>query len=241
MPWGLFRYNRVIILELGERKRFRRSRSVRVRQATEEDLEALASLPGRQRMPDVKGRWARGDRCCLAEVNGVPVGATWITFGKYPMKELDCCYDPGEDGIFLYDAYTVPAWRLKGIHVDVLEYLLDRYAGAPTVRVYCGVEQWNDFSLRTHVRFGFRILQYLTYAKVLGLRWYIVKSAATGKSRWLLGWGEVCGEAEYRASERHWEVGRAVWSEASRVRPAPGGREGCTTEAGLRGNPPVQT
>jgi GNAT superfamily N-acetyltransferase len=175
----------MMILELMERRRLRRSGRAEVREGTAADSAVLVRYLGRK-MSDLEARWARNDRCCVAEVEGIPVSATWISSGAYLIQEIEWVFDPGERGAFLYDAYTAPEWRLKGLHVDVWEYILNRLCDEGIERVYCGVGHGNDLSLRSHLRFGFRVEQCVSYARVLGLRWHVVKILSTGRRKVLL-------------------------------------------------------
>lgn len=184
LPFSFFRYNRIIILELEERKKFRKYEAATLRQATEKNLEPLARCLGRAK-PELKKRWERKDICFLAEANGSAVSATWVSFQKYRLDEVDYIFDPGANGIFLYDSYTVPEWRLKGIHVNVMQYLLDCLLNHSVEKVYSAIEHGNDLSLRTHLRFGFKVAQHITHVKVFGFRWHLVKSLSVRKSEFL--------------------------------------------------------
>lgn len=177
-----FTYNRVAVLELKERKRFRQADSITFRQATEKDLEPLLRSLGRKPryFEEFKKRWDRQDLCFVAEANGFAVCVTWASFQPYRLDAVAYTFDPGVHGVFLYDAYTVPAWRLKGILVNLLQHLLDSLSNHTSVqRVYCAVEHGNDHSLRTHLRFGFKVAQYVTYFRFLGFKWHFVATGTT--------------------------------------------------------------
>jgi GNAT superfamily N-acetyltransferase len=176
LPSRLFYYHRVAILRLEERKQFRRFRGVVLRPATAEDLESLARHLGRPTIgfEVLKRRWTRGDTCVLAEAGGLPVSMQWASRQRYPMSDVDYVFDPGNKGVLLYDAYTVPEWRMKGIHVNVMQHLLEYLPPEEIERVYSAIDHGNDHSLRTHLRFGFRVCQYVTQVRLLGLNWHLM-------------------------------------------------------------------
>ncbi len=180
LPRRIFYYRRMIILELTERKRFRRYGGARLRQATEGDLEGLAQAV-RRPLAELRRRWDRKDLCFLAEVDGAPVSMTWVSPGKHWMWEVEHVFDPGENGMYLYDAYTAPEWRLKGIHVNVMEYVLDALLGDGAGKVYCAVGHENELSLRTHRRFGFTEMQCITCVSVFGWTWRVVEDVGLGR------------------------------------------------------------
>jgi GNAT superfamily N-acetyltransferase len=175
VPSRLFYYHRVAILHLEERKHFRRFGSVVLRRATVEDLESLARHLGRPTigLDVLKQRWARDDTCVLAEVGGSPVSMQWASRQRYPLDGVDYVFDPGDKGVLLYDAYTAPEWRMKGIHVNVMQHLLEYLSPEGIEGVYSAIDHGNDHSLRTHLRFGFRVCQYVTQVRLLGLNWQL--------------------------------------------------------------------
>lgn len=173
LPSKLYYYHRVAILHLEERKQFRRYRGVVIRQATAEDLESLAHHLGRPGigLAVLRQRWAREDMCVLAQAAGLPVSMQWASRQRYAMDNIDYVFDPGDKGIFLYDAYTAPEWRMRGIHVNVMQRLLENLPPEAIEHVYSAIDAGNDHSLRTHLRFGFRVQRYVTQVRLLGLNW----------------------------------------------------------------------
>lgn len=175
LPSKLFYYHRVAILRLEERKQFRRLSGVMLRRASAEDLASLTRHLGRPAigLEVLEQRWARDDMCVLAEVGGFPVSMQWASRQRYPLDSIDYVFDPGDKGILLYDAYTAPEWRMKGIHVNVMQHLLEYLPAAGIEGVYSVIAHGNDHSLRTHLRFGFRVCQYVTQVRLLGLNWHL--------------------------------------------------------------------
>jgi GNAT superfamily N-acetyltransferase len=182
IPRWIFYYRRLLVLELRERKTFRRYGGVTMRRATERDLTVLAQALGRPEV-ELRRRWGRKDVCFIAEANGGPVSMTWVSFGEYRLEELDYVFEPGPKGIYLYDAYTAPEWRLKGIFVNLMEYLLKNVLNGSVERVYCAVQHGNDLSLRTHRRFGFEVARFVTRVNLLGWKWLMVKDAAVERGK----------------------------------------------------------
>ena len=179
LPDGLLEYRRLAILQLRDHRTLRRHHALKIREATAAEMDWLAACLARRRpgAADLRQRCERGHTCFVAEAAGQAVGVTWATFAPYQLEPLGRVFTPGAHGIFLYDAYTVPEWRLKGVHVNLWEHLMDwaRERGVSTA--YCAVEQDNNHSLRTHLSFGFRVLQHMSALRILGIAWHRVERA----------------------------------------------------------------
>jgi len=188
LPVKFFYYNRVTLLELKERKTFRRHGGVAMRHATPDDLDAIAACVAKP-TAQLRARFAQNDLCFLAQAGDAVVSVEWVAFRRYWLEEVNYTFDPGPQGIFLYDAYTAPEWRLRGIHVSVLQYLVESLQGHSVARVYCHITHGNDLSLQTHLRFGFKIVQYITHVRIFGLSCHLVKDLSVGKREYLFNHG----------------------------------------------------
>ncbi len=60
-----------------------------------------------------------------------------------------------------------------------MEYLLDCLLNHCIEKVYSSIEHGNDLSLRTHLRFGFKVVHYVTYFRFLGFKWHFVATGTT--------------------------------------------------------------
>jgi len=157
---------------------FRKFGGVTFHRVAPKDIEALTQCLGRA-PGEYHRRLARGDIGFVAEAGGAAVSTTWMSLGKYRLAEVDYLFDPGDHGVFLYDAYTVPEWRLKGIHTNLMEFICDHLGKQTIADIYCAVEHGNDLSLRTHMRFGFMAHQTITYVRLGGFRWHWVQTVAS--------------------------------------------------------------
>jgi len=194
LPPGVFYYNRVAILTLAEHKTFRRAGGVTLRAAGPEDLSALADVVGKP-AAEFRRRFEEGDLCFIAEAGGAVVSVEWVRLRKYRLEEVDYAFDPGPRGLFLYDAFTAPEWRLRGLHVNVLQHVVEWAPARGVEDVFCHITHGNDLSLRTHLRFGFRVAQYITQVRLLGVGGHRIKVVYGGKSLWSWNRGaDSCSE-----------------------------------------------
>jgi GNAT superfamily N-acetyltransferase len=83
--------------------------------ATVADAQEIADLEHEDeaRVQLYRNRLERGDRCCVARIDGRIVSTNWIRFGT-AWSWTDIKVEDGD--IYMTDAYTLPKLRGKGIH-----------------------------------------------------------------------------------------------------------------------------
>jgi len=80
------------------------------------EIEAhLAHLPVEHR-PDIERRIQRGDLCCVGKCNEQIIYASWMAFRTCYSYALDREYELAPGAVYTYGAYTLPAFRGRGIH-----------------------------------------------------------------------------------------------------------------------------
>jgi len=140
-----------------------------VRRATPDDFDSLARLQGKASV--FQQRFANGDWCVVAVVNGRIVGYEWFCEQAIHHETDWGLPIPIPVGfVYAYDAYIDPAHRNTGVWLRFKAHLSDWMTTTGKVGVLTFVEDGNLPSLRTHLRFGFKPAQTVLVARVLGLR-----------------------------------------------------------------------
>ena len=158
-----------------------------VRFATVNDLDALAAL--QDKAPLFRARFAEGDRCLVALVNGRIIGCEWFS-DKPVHHEMAWGYQIAIPGgyVYAYDAYIDPAYRNTGIWLRFKAHLAEWMTARGKHGVLTFVDYGNWPSLRTHIRFGFEPTESVFALRVIGLRLFR-KARAVGAATWsYLAW-----------------------------------------------------
>ena len=140
-----------------------------VRFATADDLNGMTGLQDKRAL--FARRFAEGDLCVIALVDGRIVGYEW--FSDQPVHheagwnyriDIPCGY------VYAYDAYIDPAYRNTGVWLRFKAYLADWMTACGKRGVLTFVDYGNWPSLRTHLRFGFRPTETVLALRIIGLR-----------------------------------------------------------------------
>ncbi len=147
-----------------ERRRLR-PRSVCVRQARPKDMDALNECWEKRELYEY--RFKKGDVCVVAEVGAKVVGFVWFERkGLHREPDGSYSFDCRTDGVWVYDGYVVPSYRLKGVWVLLQEKVVQVTNGAGPLYAINYVH--NHRSIKAHLRYGYRIHMRVTQVKVLG-------------------------------------------------------------------------
>lgn len=138
-----------------------------VGRVTADDLDRLLLV--RDQRAVFLERFAKGDHCVAASVDGRIVGYEW--FCDRPVHHetawgYDIVVPPGF--VYAYDAYIAPPYRNSGIWLRFKAYLGELMLQSGHAGVLTFVEYGNWPSLRTHLRFGFTPDREVFVLKVLG-------------------------------------------------------------------------
>jgi GNAT superfamily N-acetyltransferase len=153
-----------------------------VRFATVDDLGRLAQL--HDKTPLFSARFAAGDRCLVALVQGRVIGYEW--FSDNPVHhETAWGYQIAiPDGlIYAYDAYIDPPYRNTGVWLRFKAHLAEWMAARGKHGVLTFVDYGNWPSLRTHLRFGFEPTETVLALRIVGLRLFH-RARAVGTAAW---------------------------------------------------------
>jgi GNAT superfamily N-acetyltransferase len=140
-----------------------------VRAGTRSDIPGLALL---QQTPEIfAARFDDGDHCVVAVAAGRVVGYEWFC-DRSIHREAEWGYPiPVPAGsVYAYDAYIDRAYRNSGLWLRFKAYLGDWMAMHGKQQVITFVDDGNEASWRTHLRFGFRPADTVLAVRILGRR-----------------------------------------------------------------------
>jgi GNAT superfamily N-acetyltransferase len=154
----------------------RKNKVITTRIAAVSDLPKLNRLVDRDN--DLYIRMQKSHICIVAELSDEIVGMKWVKFGsrhyeKYNGYEMRL----PERSVWSYDAYVMPEYRNRGIWVNLTEEEVEYLASRSVENVFCMVKSLNDFSLRTHLRYKYKIEKEIIFFRILIFGIYLVKDS----------------------------------------------------------------
>jgi GNAT superfamily N-acetyltransferase len=142
-----------------------------VRPASLVDLDDLTRFHDKRDL--FRARFADGDHCVAAIVDGRIVGYEWFCENA-THRETAWGYEIviPRGCVYAYDAYIDPAYRNCGIWLRFKAYLGEWMADRGKRSVLTFVEEGNTASYRTHVRFGFIPSTTVLAVTLFGRTWF---------------------------------------------------------------------
>lgn len=155
---------------------------IAVRLARPSELPRLVSgRPPEPGLPDRFGkRFRRGDLCIVAvEADGAVARSSWVTAAATWIPELDMeiVLRPGE--AYLYDGYTRPDARRRGIDGAVRCFVFDRLRAAGFTRVYSYCRGDNGPALRAARRWQTPVGE-MWFVRLRGLEPWVISTRDAG-------------------------------------------------------------
>jgi ribosomal protein S18 acetylase RimI-like enzyme len=114
-------------------------------------------------------RLATGTRCFLARRGECIVHASWVTTRAAWTRELRAYFMPPPGDAYIYESYTRPQERGRGVYARALEALAAELGRAGIRRAWIAAEAHNQASLRAITRAGYAEAFRLRYRRTLGL------------------------------------------------------------------------
>jgi GNAT superfamily N-acetyltransferase len=149
---------------------------VNVRIAQSSDISFLKHNFAKFKGEKADKRLNLGHLCFVAEKNGNIVHYTWVAFEEIHLKKLNRKLQMESDAAYIYDVYTLPEYRGRGIsstvYAKIFEYLLEK----GFKRAYCLISSNNYPSLRVAEKTGLRNIGEITLIGFFKLRKSIFKS-----------------------------------------------------------------
>jgi GNAT superfamily N-acetyltransferase len=118
-----------------------------------DDVRTLAQLLAIDAR-EIEERMRRGDRPWLARIAGAVVGWGWSAAAELSIGELGISRPIPPGNRYLWDFFTVPPWRGRGIYPRLLQAIVSREVDAD--RFWLGHDLDNAASARGVAKSGFR-------------------------------------------------------------------------------------
>ena len=113
-----------------------------------ETLPALQSVEPHLTRQEIERRWAEGQRCVLYRLGESPAYAFWEATQATYLPYLDRTFRPCAGDFLVFDVFTHPAFRRRGIARLSTIVGLHRAVGAGCRRWVAFIASWNTPALR---------------------------------------------------------------------------------------------
>lgn len=128
-----------------------------IRLATSEDIPGLCLLENKPHI--FTNRICSGEYCVVAIDKEVIVGYEWFSTNESYLEErFNYKINIQPDTIYTYDAFIKKEYRLRGIWVQFKVFIKEFMDTINRKKIITLIDYGNDHSLKTHIRFGFKLL-----------------------------------------------------------------------------------
>lgn len=131
-----------------------------------EKAEGLTSLVGKE---IVNTRFNRGEICGVARLNSEVVSYCWVAFQQAEVGEINRTIKLRNNELYLYDAFTLPDYRGRGLFPALLTAILGFAKSQGYSRALIFSLRENRPSVRGIEKAGFSLFQSIYFFKSLGL------------------------------------------------------------------------
>ncbi|HEX8949471.1 MAG TPA: GNAT family N-acetyltransferase [Dissulfurispiraceae bacterium] len=140
-----------------------------IRLVTKKDIPLLSSMYRSEQV--YLRRLQNGYSAIICIRGGKAVHMEWFCRSHYYIWDGRVTLDPGPGGYYLFDLYTKPEFRGRGIWRLAMRRLLDHIRNTNSDPVlFSAVDYLNHSALRAHLKNGFSGLGMLEFKQVCGLR-----------------------------------------------------------------------
>lgn len=146
------------------------SAQLETRLARREDIEALIPVFQRGKEQEISNRFENGHLCFVAEQGGKIIHYTWVCFGGYYTEEIESQLSFGPDVPYIFDVFTLPQQRGKGIAGQVIEKACVYLRDQGYREVFTSVVAENAASLSIVRKVGFREVKVITLREAFGIK-----------------------------------------------------------------------
>ncbi|TMQ50447.1 MAG: hypothetical protein E6K71_02540 [Candidatus Eisenbacteria bacterium] len=141
--------------------------ALEVRLADTRDVEPLVRCRGKS--SNFESRFAAGEHCVVAIVDGSIAGYEWFSEKERHVEErFGYAFPIQDDALYAYDAYTSEAFRGRGVWRQVIAGAAGLLKARGRTRLLSHVDFGNDTSMTAHVKVGFRPVGRFVFLDVLG-------------------------------------------------------------------------
>ena len=145
---------------------------VTIRQATDNDLDKFKGIVSESKLELFKERFEEG-RICLIALDGERViSFAWISSeNEY---EINCCIEVklNEEEGYLFDDYTVPEYRYKGLQTALITKRLASLKEQAYRKALVFLWDKATYSRKAYSRVGFKGKQVVTLIILFGLKFH---------------------------------------------------------------------
>ncbi|MPZ68143.1 MAG: GNAT family N-acetyltransferase [Actinobacteria bacterium] len=138
------------------------------RAATPEDGSIYARDIGTDSAATFRARLSDATRCWLVLHEGKIAHATWTTTATAWTREVGRYFKPPPGDGYIYESFTSPAVRGRGIYPLALKHILARLGAEGIARMWVGVEADNEPSIRAITKAGFEVAFEISYRRRFG-------------------------------------------------------------------------
>ncbi len=119
--------------------------------------------------PQAADRLRDGQVCAIAHHETEVVAYCWLACTPVWVGEIGHAVVPGPEDVYLYDAFTMPGWRGRGLFSAVIASLLALARSRGRKRALIFVGAGNRASRRAIERAGFEIVHTVSRVELCGL------------------------------------------------------------------------
>lgn len=138
-------------------------------QLDETQLDEYNDFRGAANADAARRRFAAGDKCFVARHDGRIVSARWGATGRLRCDYLSRAIALADDEAYLYDAFTTPGWRGRGVFPALTSEMHRYYRAAGKRRSICFTGPENLPAMATNT--GYRKIGMIGYVGVGGIRY----------------------------------------------------------------------
>jgi len=121
-------------------------------------------------VPSANERFASGDLCFGAMVDGTYVHLKWIALNRFYDPDTDRYIQLGSDSAYVYDGYTLPEYRGLGLTSIVLDETFRYLSKVGIKKVYSLIDHNNAASMKVKSKEKAHMIGTVTYVKIFGLK-----------------------------------------------------------------------
>jgi len=133
------------------------------------DQPLAAGDVGARWHPQAAERLRDGQACAIAHHETEVVAYCWLACTPVWVGEIGHTVVPGPEDVYLYDAFTMPGWRGRGLFSAVISPLLALARSRRRSRALIFVGAGNRASRRAIERAGFEIVHTVSRVELCGL------------------------------------------------------------------------
>ncbi len=128
-----------------------------------DDIDAYLSLHDDDPRTQIEGRFRLGEVCFIARHEGRIVCGNWAAFGSHYISYIQYDLPIGPDDVYLYDSYTDPDFRGRGIAPALAVYILRYYRDTGVRLAVTAITPENLSNRRARAKSGYRELGLMGY------------------------------------------------------------------------------